>query len=313
MNAWTKCGDKRGSQKSLEVLRLMESDMVENGTTGIQMMSKNNSQIGQGDPTSPKRKKKKQPMLVAKCYLTAIDGCCRDKTKKSADVASHILVHQMQGLQNNGGRETRHFNAVLNAYASMYDHPSVLKLFQKMKEMYENGEVNVKPNQISYNIVIKSLSGGKTLGCVKKAERILQEMEDAFYNGDKDMTPDKISYSSTLAAWARFCNKQAVEKAEQYLERMEVMYEKGNTKVKPDTVTYNTVLNILANGKSRDAGARALKILDNMEKLNELGDEGTKPNIVSYNAVSCNAFLTERIMLSFDLQLFKSLFRTLGD
>ncbi len=266
--------------------------MVQKNTNDIQMIAKDQSKIGQGEPTSSKRKKKKQPIKIAKCYLTAIDGCCRDKTKKSADIASYILLQEMQGLQNNGGRETRHFNAVLNAYASLYDHQSVLNLFQKMKELYKNGEVNVKPNQKSYNIVIKSLSGGKTLGCVKKAERILQEMEDAFYGGDKDMTPDKISYSSTLAAWARFCNKQALEKAEQYLERMEVMYEKGNRMVKPDTVTYNTVLNILANGKSHDAGARTLKILNNMEKLNDFGDEGTKPNIVSYNAVSSNVLRT---------------------
>lgn len=314
MNAWTKCGDEAGVQRSLDLLMLMQSNLMSTqnstGSIGIddlkmKMDIKNHQRIriidsnrekviekkkspqklGQGE-NQRKIPQHKEPIHLAKCYLTAINGCCKVKTIKSADIATHILLEQMEELQHNGGRETRHFNAVLNAYASMYDHKSVLSLFQRMKELYQGGEVNIKPNSISYNIVIKALSGERRMSCVSKAENVLQEMEDAFYNGDRDMTPDKISYTSTLAAWARFCSRQALEKAELYLGRMNEMYEKGNTKVKPDTVTYNTVLNIIANGKSKDAGARSLKILENMEKLFELGDEDVKPNIVSYNAVS---------------------------
>uniref|UniRef100_A0A7S3Q1M9 Pentacotripeptide-repeat region of PRORP domain-containing protein n=1 Tax=Chaetoceros debilis TaxID=122233 RepID=A0A7S3Q1M9_9STRA len=323
MNAWTKCGDEAGAQRSLDLLMLMQSNMMisaQNNSTDsngmdtgmddlkmkmdiknydrIRIIDSNRKkaiekelkssekldQIGQ-DVNQRKIPHHKESIHLAKCYLTAVNGCCKVKTIKSVDIATHILLEQMEELQHNGGRETRHFNAVLNAYASMYDHKSVLSLFQRMKELYLGGEVNIKPNSISYNIVIKALSGERRMSCVSKAENVLQEMEDAFYNGDKDMTPDKISYTSTLAAWARFCSKQALEKAELYLGRMIEMYGKGNTKVKPDTVTYNTVLNIIANGKSIDAGTRSLKILENMEKLFEFGDEDVKPNIVSYNAV----------------------------
>ena len=254
MNAWTKSGNDDGYQKALDLLKDM------------------NTFVQTHREVLPKQHQ------IEKCYVTVIDGCCKAKTRRSADIARELLGKM------DSGRQLRHYNAVLNSYASMYDHISVLDLFWQMKELSKTDR-NMTPNRTTYNIVIKSLSGSKDMRCVQKAEEILLEMEQAFYEGNKFISPDKISYTSILAAWSRVCNKQAVEKAEMYLDKMSKMYMKGNEKIKPDLVTYNTVLSIIANSGTADAGERSLKILDKMELLHELGDE-VKPNLISYNAVS---------------------------
>jgi len=252
MNAWIKCDPQNGYQKAFELLEYL-NEYSKTVTT-------------------------KQPQL-AKCYATVIAGCCSAKTKRSADVACELLEKM------DIDRQVKHYNAVLNTYASIYDHKSVLRIFQQMKELRDADENSVAPNRTTFNIVIKALSGCKKMKCVRKAEDILTEMENAYFDGNRCISPDKISYTSILAAWAQICNKQAVEKAEMILERMHIMYSKGNRHAKPDAVTYNTVLNIIANSRAFDAGARSLKILSSMEQLHELGANGVKPTLVSYNAV----------------------------
>ena len=256
MNAWIKCGKANGYQNALNLLEDLNEYVL----------------------TNPNTNWKKQEQ-IAQCYSTTIAGCCSAKTRSSADVACDLLEKMGKG------REVKHYNAVLNIYASLYEHESVLKIFQRIKELSDAGEKRVTPNRTTFNIVIKALSGSKEIGCVHKAEEILTLMEDAYYNGNKFISPDKISYTSILAAWSRICNKESVEKAEMYLERMQMMYKDGNRKVKPDTVTYNTILNIVANSRIIDAGERCTRILSSMEQLHELGDNSVKPNIVSYNAV----------------------------
>jgi hypothetical protein len=217
---------------------------------------------------------------IAKCYGTVIDGCCRAKTRLSADLALELLEKM------DTGRDIKYFNAVLNAYATLYDHRSVWKIFQRMKSMRESGEIDFGPNRTSYNIVIKSLSGSNEMDCVRRAEAILSEMERAYFDGDRLISPDKISYTTILSAWSKISNKQAVQKAEMYLERMHKMASEGNTDVKPDCVTYNTILNVIANSNVIDSGERSLKVLNRMEELYEQGDLDVKPNLISYNAVS---------------------------
>ena len=258
MNAWTKCGRDCGHIKALELLKEM------------------NVYVQKHQDAATKR------LHIAKCYCTVIDGCCKAKSKtgKEADIAYELL--EKMDL----GRQTKHYNAVLNAYASIYDYNSVIRIFQDMKKLSELGNKTVEPNRTTYNIMIKSLSGSKKMHCVRKAEEVLFEMENAFLNGNKHIAPDKISYTSILSAWSRTCTKQAIEKAEMYLEKMNNMYSNGNNKVKPDSVTYNTVLSIIANSRSFDAGDRGLDILEKMEQLYELGDADVKPNLISYNAVS---------------------------
>jgi hypothetical protein len=254
MNAWTHSGHENGYEKALDLLKDM------------------NSYVQTHKEISPKQH------LIEKCYFTVIDGCCKAKTSTSADIASELLEKM------DSGRQLKHYNAVLNTYASIYDHISVERLFRHVKDLAKKDK-NMSPNRTTYNIVIKSLSGSKKMHCVRKAEEVLLEMEKLFYEGNKHISPDKITYTSILAAWSRICNKQAVEKAEMYLEKMNEMYKKGNEKVKPDLVTYNTVLSIIANSGVADAGERSLSILDKMELLHELGDD-VKPNLISYNAVS---------------------------
>lgn len=255
MNAWIKCGKANGYQNALDLLEDLNEYLQ----------------------TYTKKSWKKQDQ-VSKCYSTIIAGCCSSKTRSSADIAFELLEKM------NIGREVTHYNFVLNIYASHYEHKSVLKIFQRMKELSDAGEKGVTPNRTTFNIVIKALSSSK-MECVHKAEEILLEMENAYFDGNKLISPDKISYTSILAAWSRICNKQSVEKAEMYLERMQIMYKDGNKKVKPDTITYNTVLNIVSNSHNNDAGEKCLRILSSMEELHELGDNSVKPNLISYNAV----------------------------
>jgi hypothetical protein len=260
MNCWMKCDKMNGYRKALDLLKSLNVYV-------------------QTHKDIPAEKEH-----IAQCYGTMIDGCCRAKTRISADLALELLERM------DSGRDIKYFHAVLNAYATLYDHKSVWKIFQRMKSMREKGEIDFGPNRTSYNIVIKSLSGSNEMDCVRRAEGILSEMERAYFHGDRLISPDKISYTTVLSAWSKISNKQAVEKAEMYLERMHKMASQGNTEVKPDCVTYNTILNVIANSKTIDSGERSLKILNRMEELYQLGDADVKPNLISYNAVSLNLY-----------------------
>lgn len=254
MNAWIKCGRAIGYQKAIELLK------------DLNIYLQTHDNVPNDDE-------------VSKCYGTVIAGCIKNKSRSSADLACEILEKM------DSGREVKHYNSVMNAYASLYDHKAVLRIFQKMKEMSNAGEENVRPNRTTYNIVIKSLSGCQEMKCIRMAERILAEMENSHRKGVKNISPDRISYTSMLTAWSRVCTKQSVDKAEMYLQKMTNAANKGNRHVRPDTVTYNAILNIIANSNLFDSGRRSLKILSKMEKLYELGDRDLKPNVISYNAV----------------------------
>jgi hypothetical protein len=54
----------------------------------------------------------------------------------------------------------------------------------------ETGDINMKPDRISYNSVIKALARSVDDGDALKAEEYLNQMKTAYDNGDINMAPD---------------------------------------------------------------------------------------------------------------------------
>lgn len=131
-------------------------------------------------------------------------------------------------------------NGVLNAYANCNSKAAATKAELLLNFMQL--EYGVKPDKISYCIVIKVYSKSRHLWHrAAKAETLLSHMKQRYLNGDKDMKPTIVVYNSILNACAMSYNgrSEAVEIAKRiYTEACET---------DPNSVTFGTMLRVFEN------------------------------------------------------------------
>jgi pentatricopeptide repeat protein len=108
-----------------------------------------------------------------------------------------------------------------------------------MWENFESGELDTKPDVVSYSSVINCWAKSRQEGTADRAEAIYGEMEDRYKAGDETFKPNVISYSSVINAYAK---TGKAEKAEALLEEMYDAFVNGNESVKPNVRSFNTVL-----------------------------------------------------------------------
>ncbi|KAL3619821.1 hypothetical protein CASFOL_034733 [Castilleja foliolosa] len=146
------------------------------------------------------------------------------------------------------------FKVVLNLCKAAKDVNLALRVLKKMKEF------NVRPDTVSYNVVIRLLVENFRLD---EAMGLMREM------GLIDLYPDMVTYVSIIKG---FCDAGKLEDA---LGLVKVM--KGHGCV-PNTVVYSTLLDgICRNGNLELAS----EFLSGMEKENGV----CKPNIITYTTM----------------------------
>lgn len=197
-------------------------------------------------------------------------------------------------------------------------------ILQRMIELSKDERnKNIKPNTISFNIVIDCYSRRRN---PEKAMAILQKMENFYEESDRDeigkeVKPNVISYNTVLKAWSLSNDVDAAKNAQSLLNKMETNDENG---VRPNIVSYNTVISaIVRNGTAesivsaknvllqqmvknnvmpdvvsfttlmrgvarsnmRDKANQAQHILRSLQEFYKTGNDDIKPNILSYNTV----------------------------
>jgi len=159
------------------------------------------------------------------------------------------------------------------------------RLLDEMWELYNAGNLTVKPNIYSYNLVLKVLVDSRHRNSGERAEALLRRMQELNDAGDDTVKPDVYTFTTCMAAWSNSGHPIATEKAEALFRLMQTMYEAGDTSLKPDTFAYTALLTALSRGGDSSAGDRAQAVLTQMQKVHENGDANVKPDTVCYNMV----------------------------
>ena len=158
-------------------------------------------------------------------------------------------------------------------------------ILDEMWELYHAGNLSVKPNTITYNIVLKAWVQSRRRQSGERAEALLERMQELNNAGDDTVIPDSITITTVMAAWFKSGHPAAATKVEALFGLMHQMYEAGDNSMKPDTYAYTALLNAISKSNNSDAGDRAEAILRQMQELYDNGDIGVKPDTTVYNMV----------------------------
>jgi len=202
------------------------------------------------------------------------------------------------------------YTTVIKALAKSGDGANAAKqaerILQKMKELYKSGNVNSKPDVVTYNAVINCWAQANHPNATVRAESILTDLVRDYKSDpikNADLSPDTQIFSTVINVWAQeqqhspLGNTRAAVKAQSLLADMEQLYADGISNAIPNSITYTTVIKAWAkSGDGERAAIEAEKLLRKMHELQNSGKEYVhlKPDIVTYNTViNCWAQLHE--------------------
>jgi pentatricopeptide repeat protein len=161
------------------------------------------------------------------------------------------------------------FTAVLSAWAKTRHSAQAVEraelLLRRMEQLYQSGAlIDIKPNVVTYSIVLDCLAYAKRTSAAERAESILRKMKAS---DDKDVQPNVVSYNSVIKAWS-FTRRdpQAVPRVTALLKELLDQAEAGNPKMRPNANTFGGVLKTLADSHVPDKEKRAQVVVNLMKK-----------------------------------------------
>eukprot|EP00980_Cylindrotheca_fusiformis_P024957 scaffold12769_cov141-Cylindrotheca_fusiformis.AAC.17 len=207
--------------------------------------------------------------------------------------APHVVERLLQKLlkETDVGNEclkinTAVYNIVLDSWANSREEGSAERaesILLEMDRMHQQGNMNVRPNEGSYNAVIKAyVKNGGRLIAPPKVESLVSRMERSDV-----VSPNRRSYNLLLYCLANSSLENAASRAEDALHRMLKLYlETGSPTQKPDINSYNQVLGAWARGKTKGYERRMQSIYEELLKLPKEMD--IKPNTNTFKYVHQN-------------------------
>jgi pentatricopeptide repeat protein len=157
---------------------------------------------------------------------------------------------------------------------------AVEDMVAEMEQKFKDGYGSVRPNEISFNILLHAYAMSNDPGSAVKSEKVLSKMIALSENENRrDTAPSIISFSTVMDAYAKTGQAEAAESLFQKLL--------GSKHVGANTVSYNTVLNALAKSNDKDAPYRAEALLNRMQEEYESGNINVRPNQIRYVVNVC--------------------------
>ena len=298
--SWAKSGGSFAAQRAEDILNKMELEMIQNGesllaTPYSQRSSQGNNQ-GQQQTSFP------TPTTIS--YNFVMDAWAKSESKLSArkveDTFLRLLSLYNKGYHRNIKPNLYSYTILMRAitttasrcpkYISKNDskgnNKKLVNAAQKVEALLEqlvdtyqkSGDLDLKPNTATFNIVIDAWSKCSQKGSAQKAEQILNRLESG--SDGLQVFPDTISYTSVISAWASSGERSSGYKAERILNRMVSFNEKNlNANADPNMVTYSAAINAWAKSKARGSGTKAQALLHRLE------GHGYKPNLTTFNSL----------------------------
>ena len=174
-----------------------------------------------------------------------------------------------------------------NSFTSISDTTKLAISFGNKNDISKlEGNLDVKPDTITFNGVIDAWARSHDRRAPKRAEEILAHMNQLYQEGNYDVQPDTYTYNTVINCWAKSNEPGSAKRAEHILAIMEQNFKNGDASFRPNTRTHTSVIDAWAKSGERGAAKRAEQILNNMliQAQNE-GNADILPNTHTYNAV----------------------------
>ena len=182
------------------------------------------------------------------------------------------------------------FNSVIDCHAKSGQGRAgarkAEKVLKRMEEMYNAGDVSVKPNVNTYNGVLSAWANSNAKPAYFKSLAVLQKMWKLYEDGNEAVKPDAHAYNTVISAVSRSHIEDKAQKALRLLRQMDLLYRSGeeqNRDVRPNEITYTSVLNSCAYSIVEDEKVRQKALDTAIFTLEELMDSPYgRPNHVTY-------------------------------
>ena len=177
------------------------------------------------------------------------------------------------------------YNCLMTAWGrSKMGDPAkpVIRLFDRMKKQWKEGDPFAKPDQHILNTVIFGLGRSSDQTSVSQAEAIFDTAEEF------DIKRDFFMYNSLMSGWMRH---RQPEKVEELFQEMKRGFEKGQVKLKPSPSSHTTRLQAWSKAGNPEMAAEALNewiSVGEVESFDDMPDSGRfdcRPNRFSFSTV----------------------------
>lgn len=149
-------------------------------------------------------------------------------------------------------------------------------IFRDMKKRYEEGNKNLRPDCISYSIVMNTFAQE---AMYKEAEDLLWEMTDDFLSGNDSAKPRTRNFNTIVAMYAN--GADAPERAEAVVHRFRELASTGALNgSQPDEYTYSLLLKSWVASSRPDGIYNASACLAWMRSLFNKGDNAACPDVI---------------------------------
>ncbi len=227
------------------------------------------------------------------------------RNEQTGSNSPHVVERLLKRLldERDAGNEnvvinTKVYNILLDAWSKSHESGSAERaeeILEGMERMYNMGNQQMRPNEASYNAVIKAyVKNGNRLYAANKAEALLDRMvKSPPYNGansndaagfhDKFVSPNRRGYNLLLYALANSSLEDAPKRAENILRKMKDGYTAGNAFVKPDINSYNQAIGSWARGRQKGFEVRMERLFEELVALP--AEMEIQPNTDTFNAL----------------------------
>jgi hypothetical protein len=212
---------------------------------------------------------------TARLYNALIHAWAKSEIEGAAQMAEQCL-DRMEEIQNRiGGIDlipnTFHYNSVIHAWANSgqdvtlsdvdneddgYDDDTAEggktnlipadraeDILKRMEESFQRGNLDARPNTISFNACIDAWAKSSHDKAGQRAEALLHRMQ-ALYDSKANLyvKPNTRSFNSVMNAYSKSRDPNSARNAERIFDQMESLYKAGNLDVKPDFISFTTVI-----------------------------------------------------------------------
>ncbi|KAL7470325.1 hypothetical protein ACHAXS_010558 [Conticribra weissflogii] len=245
-------------------------------------------------------------------YNLVIDAWSRRIGPNSGVRANRVLRRMVENYNKTKNPSLRpdviSYTGVMKAYVN---HPNggeeALKILHEMKEQFNSGNANAKPDFKAYAVAIDACVRS---GLLREAESLLDELDDSAKNqtvfntvmngyrmegrgqeaesvlkrmieledrGYRRCSPNSVSFGVCMEAWGRSKSKSKVHACNELFKQCVSRYQSGDNTCKPNLLHFHALAGAITSIGSQDRVSQVLSLFEKME------EQGIKPNRVTFN------------------------------
>jgi pentatricopeptide repeat protein len=223
-----------------------------------------------------KHRESVRPNVVS--YACLIDAYANVGDAESAERILDRLVKSYSYSQDPRLEPATHcFNSLLKAFRkSSFPPGRAESLLNRMRRLHKAAGIPVKPDTVSYNILMDIWADS---GKSESSKRVLGILTNMMKSQDVSTIPTTQSYNIALKCLVRHGQ---CDEAERLLGSMDEGYATDAHKVSPDTTSFNILLGSFL---ARNDSEAAMALFNRMLSAYEKGDDTMKPNLATFQMI----------------------------